>query len=174
MKVIGLTGGVGSGKSTVAHILEQDYHAKLLIADDIGYALSLKGAPCFEAITALFSEEYGNSVLCENGELNRKKIAGIVFEKKDDLDQMNKIIHPAVKETIKKQISQYREAGEELVVIESAILIGAGYEHICDEFVLVTVPYHIRKQRLMESRGYSEEKIKEILKNQLPEEEMKK
>lgn len=174
MKVIGLTGGVGSGKSTVAHLMEQEYHAKLLIADDIGYALSLKGAPCFDKITALFSKEYGNTILDELGELNRRRIAEIVFEKRDYLDQMNEIIHPAVKEIIKKQLVKYRESGEKLAVIESAILIGAGYEEICDEFVLVTVPYDIRKRRLMEKRGYSEEKIKDILKHQLPEEEMRK
>lgn len=174
MKVIGLTGSVGSGKSTVAHLLEQEYGAKLLIADDIGYALSQKGQSCFEQIVELFSHEYGSEVLDGTGELNRKKIAEIVFEKKEYLERLNGIVHPAVKENIKEQLGKYRAAGEKLAVIESAIIIGAGYEDICDEFVLVTVPYELQKQRLMENRGYTEEKIQDILRNQMPEENMKK
>lgn len=174
MKVFGITGGVGSGKSTVAHFMEQEYNAKLLIADDIGYQLSLRGQPCFDKIVHLFSKEYGDAVLDGQGQLNRSRIAQIVFERKDYLNKMNEIIHPAVKEAIRQKLEAFRKAGEHLVLIESAIIIGAGYEDICDDFILVTVPYEVRRQRLMEGRGYSREKIRDILNNQMPEEEMKK
>lgn len=92
MKVIGITGGVGSGKSAVLKLLEEEYHAVVVQLDEVAKALQRKGTPCWKAIV----EAFGREILDENEELDRKKLAQIVFQSSEKLEQLNGIVHPAV------------------------------------------------------------------------------
>ena len=91
MKVIGITGGVGSGKSAVLKLLEEEYHAVVVQLDEVAKALQRKGTPCWKAIV----EAFGREILDENEELDRKKLAQIVFQSSEKLEQLNGIVHPA-------------------------------------------------------------------------------
>lgn len=166
MKVIGLTGGVGCGKSTVAQIIKENYNAAVLIADDIGAMLMQKGQSCYEKIVA----EFGADVLEEDGQLNRKKIAAIVFADNEKLMVLNGIVHPKVKDYIKNEIASIQKDNQkDYVFIESAIILESGYGDICDEFWYVSAPYEERVKRLKNARGYSDAKIQAIMENQKEE-----
>lgn len=171
MKIIGLMGGVGSGKSTVANILKEEFGAHLIITDDIARKFCDKGEPSYNKIVSYFGEE----VLLEDGQLNRRRLGEIVFNDKEKLEVLNSFTHPLVKEYVIQQIQQIKEHNRvakaddviPYVVIETALLIDAGYRELCDEVWYVAVSEEVRRQRLIESRGYSEEKITSILKNQM-------
>lgn len=168
MKIIGLTGGVGSGKSTVVNIMQTQFQCNVLIADDIGRMCMQKGTIAYHKIVLLF----GTEIILENGELNRKKISQQVFQNPVLLEQLNGIVHPFVKEEIVTYIERAKkEENVRYIVIESAILYEAGYQSICDEIWYVSVPEKLRRERLKVSRGYTDKKIDEIMKNQMSEQE---
>lgn len=102
MKVIGITGGVGSGKSAVLKLLEEEYHAVVVQLDEVAKALQRKGTPCWKAIVEVF----GREILDENEELDRKKLAQIVFQSSEKLEQLNGIVHPAVKQQVLLDIEE--------------------------------------------------------------------
>ncbi|WP_167956280.1 dephospho-CoA kinase [Anaerosporobacter faecicola] len=174
MKIIGLMGGVGSGKSTVADILKEEYHAHLIITDDIARDLCNKGQESYNRIVAYF----GREILKEDGEIDRNKLSGIVFNNEEKLKKLNSFTHPLVKEYVIREITMLKDRNARAVteekeepvpylVIETALLIDAGYRELCDEVWYVAVDENIRKERLIKSRGYTEEKIMAILKNQM-------
>lgn len=171
MKVIGLTGGVGCGKSTVAKTIMENFNAAVLIADNIGFELMKPGQSCYRQIVAAFGEQ----VLNEDGTLDRKGIAAIVFADEKKLAKLNGIVHPSVRAYINHEVEKLRKEGKkDYVFIESAIILECGYQDICDEFWYVTAPLNLRVQRLKESRGYSDAKIEAIRNNQKQDEEFKK
>lgn len=171
MKIIGLMGGVGSGKSTVADILEKKYGAHLIITDEIAKRLYEKGEESYQKIVSYF----GTGILNNDGEINRKKLSEIVFADKDKLEKLNSFVHPLVMKCVIKEIDDIKATNEhkqkekqvKYIVIETALLIEAGYRDLCDIVWYVAVEEEVRKQRLMNIRGYSEEKINAILKNQM-------
>lgn len=168
MKIIGLTGGVGCGKSTVANMIKEKFNAAVLIADDIGAMLMQPGQSCYNEIVAAF----GDSVVEESGQLDRKGLAAIVFADDVQLSVLNGIIHPKVKEYIRNEIGKIKKANnKDYVFIESAIILECGYGDICDEFWYVSAPREERVRRLKESRGYSDAKIDAIMANQKEEEQ---
>lgn len=169
MRIIGVTGGVGAGKSTVLKVLKEEYGAELLMADEIGRELMEPGAACFRPVIEVF----GETVIGEDGRLNRGKIAEAVFKDPEALKKLNGIIHPAVRREIERRLSLLRMTEpEKTAVIESAILIEAGYEEICPEIWYVRADKETRIGRLMESRGYSREKCLEVMANQMADEEL--
>ena len=171
MKVIGLTGGVGCGKSTVANMIKENFNASVLIADDIGAELMQPGQICYREIVA----EFGEEILMEDGSLDRKRLAAIVFADDVQLSVLNGIIHPRVKEYINYEVKKIKdEARKDYIFIESAIILKCGYEDICDEFWYISAPYEERVRRLKESRNYSDAKIEAIMSNQNQEEEFEK
>lgn len=166
--VIGLMGGVGSGKSTVADILKNEYGAHLLLTDDIAKDLYKKGKRCYEKIVKLFGVE----ILDSTGEIDRKKLASIVFADKNKLEQLDLIVHPLVMDEVIRRIEMIRkQESNPCIVIETALLISAGYRQLCDQVWYVSVDDIVRQKRLQESRGYSLEKIQAILNNQMSESE---
>lgn len=168
MRVIGLTGGVGCGKSTVAALINDNYNALVLIADDIGALLMEPGQRCYEEIIEVF----GPQVVGEDQRLDRKSLASIVFADTKKLTVLNQIVHPKVKAFIEERIKKERERGQlDYIFIESAIILKCGYESICDEFWYVSAPVEERVKRLRLNRGYSKEKIQAIMSNQNEEEE---
>ena len=164
MKVIGITGGVGAGKTQILEYLNNKYGATICQADAVGKKLQKKGTECFDAIVAHF----GTEILDAKGELDREKLADIVFSDKVELSVLNSIVHPAVKEEIYKKIAKEERKNTNLFILESAILIEDHYEEICDEFWYIYVEDSIRKKRLIYARGYDSKKVDDIIAAQLP------
>lgn len=162
MKIIGLTGGVGAGKSTVLDFLEKDWGAFVLQADQTGHLVMEPGEECYEPVIDLFGQE----IVKSDKKLDRRKISDIVFSQKEKLEALNQIIHPAVKRYILKRLEKEKTAGRKLCVIEAALLLEENYQEFCDAVWYVHTDKEIRILRLMQNRGYSREKAENIMKNQ--------
>jgi dephospho-CoA kinase len=168
MKVIGITGGVGAGKSTVLNLLIQHYNAFIIMADNVAKNVMEVGEKGYLNTIELFGED----ILCADGTLDRNKLAHIIFSDPKKRMVINSVIHPLVKNKILEEINRLRIEGKyDYVFIEAALLIEDHYDTICDEFWYIYVPEDIRRKRLSISRGYSDEKINNIFKSQLTEEE---
>lgn len=166
LKIIGITGQVGSGKSTVANIMKDSFNAHLILTDIIAHDYMKKGAICYQLIINYF----GNDILDESGEIDRRKLSQIVFKDSTKLNDLNDMVHPYVMNYVFDEIRRLKKENRvEYVIIETALLIEAGYKEICDEVWYVTISDETRRERLRKSRGYSDEKIASILKNQLEE-----
>ncbi|MDD7771078.1 dephospho-CoA kinase [Suipraeoptans intestinalis] len=164
MKIIGITGGIGSGKTKVMEYLQETQGAVICRTDEVGRKLQRKGTSCFQKIVETFGEE----VLNTKGSLDREKLAEIVFSQEEKRERLNSIVHPAVKEEVLKKIEKERKKGTEIFLLESALLIEDSYEQICDELWYIYVESSIRRKRLVYTRGYTEEKIEKIMAAQLP------
>lgn len=169
MVTFGITGGVGSGKSLVMDYLEKAYGARVLLMDNLGHELMKKGAVCYDPILALF----GSSVVAEDGEFNRKAIGKIVFSDKEMLEKLNAIVHPAVRRCVEQLVEEARQQGSDFFFMESALILEEKYDAMCDELWYVYAEEAVRRERLKASRGYSDEKIDQMLKNQLSEDEFR-
>lgn len=163
MRIIGITGGIGAGKSTVLSVLDKDYQAYILEADKAAHHLMEPGQPVYRQILSAFPEIVPDAT----GRIDRNRLSALVFQQPARLEQLNRIVHPAVKSYILDQISICRSAETvEYFVIEAALLIEDGYTAICDEIWYIYAPDTIRIERLMQSRGYSREKCEQIMRNQ--------
>ena len=119
----------------------------------------------------LIVEYFGRDILMDDGEIDRKKLADHVFNNKEALEKLNSMTHPYVKDEIRKLIAEAEASGEcRFVALESAILLECGYEDICDEFWYVYTKPEIRRQRMKETRNYSDEKVDSVMRNQQPDE----
>ena len=171
MKIIGITGGVGSGKSEILNILEQDYHAKIIQSDHVAHELMVPGAKSYDAIV----EAFGREILNKDQTINRPALGEIVFHDKEKLSLLNSITHKNVDEEILSRIERFKqEEPEGLLVIESALLVGAGYEKKFEQLWYIYTKEEVRYERLKASRGYSDEKITQMISKQQSEEEFKK
>lgn len=168
MKVIGLVGGCGTGKSEVAMLLKNRYHAYILTADEIGHKIILKGTPGYNKVVDYF----GKRILDEEGEINRKLLGAIVFNDDQELVTLNTITHPFMYDKIEKTLIGLRsEKLYNLVILEAAVMIEAGFIDFLDSLWLVTCTMEKRIERLMSYRGLSLEKIEKIISKQRSEEE---
>lgn len=178
MRFIGITGGVGAGKSAILSYLEQKENTRVMLADEIAHRLMQPDGACYPKITELFAEE---DIFCESADakcmlrpFDREKLAKVIFSDPKKRARMNAIVHPAVKEYVRMQYEQERQEGRlELLVLEAALLIEEEYDEICDELWYIYTREEVRRKRLKESRGYSDEKIDSIFKSQLREKEFR-
>jgi dephospho-CoA kinase len=164
-KIIGLTGGIGSGKTTVANYL---------IAKDIPvYIADLEARKITESIKVIneIKKIFGVDVI-ENNKVNRAVLASIVFKDKEKLAQLNAIIHPEVKKHFKKWLKS--KLDYKFVVKESAILFESGSYKDCDAIILVTAPLEIRIERTMKRDNVDRESVLQRINNQMTEEEKKR
>lgn len=166
MKVIGITGGIGSGKSKVLDFLKEKHNAKTYQADLIAHQLQLPGTQGYQKIVECF----GSGILTTDKTINRNLLGAIVFEDPHKLQVLNAIMHPMVKTKIKEIIRQDVENHIPLIVVEAALLLEENYDQLCDEIWYIYADENVRKLRLKETRGYSDEKISRIIKSQLPTE----
>lgn len=172
-KVIGVTGGVGAGKSTVLLYLKEKYGAQIIECDEIGRRLEEPGGKCHEMLLKLFSGADGRNrtaFLKENGSLDRQKIACMIFRDGKLRKSLENLVHPAVMEEVKRLLSEAeKNTAVPFSVVESAILIESGYEPLCSEIWFVRTEEAQRRRRLKDSRGYSDAKIDGILAAQKPD-----
>ncbi len=162
MKILGITGGVGAGKSTILAYLQERYKAELILCDDVARSLQARGGACYAPLTALL-QKAGVDAVDADGELNRRKMAAAFFADKALLAKVNALIHPAVKAEVKRQVAEAEKAGKALVVIEAALLIEEHYEEICDELWYIDTDKEVRIARLAASRGYTRAKSEQIM-----------
>lgn len=165
MKVYGITGGVGCGKSKVLAYLEERYHMYVIQADLVSHDLIRPEGACYPAITELL----GKDILDEDGCIIRSEMAARIFADKSLREAVNEIIHPGVKREIERRIRCAKQQGYENAVVEAALLLEAHYEEFIDEYWYIYAEESVRRERLRVSRGYSEEKITGIMKSQLSE-----
>ncbi len=166
--IIGVTGGVGAGKSAVLSHLEEK-GAFVLRADDVGREVMEPGGQCFDDVVSLF----GPGILTEEHTINRATVAGLVFTEPALRTALNAIIHPAVRKEIIRRLSVEMEKGRMILVVETALLMEARYQEFCQEIWYVYAPEETRIQRVMADRGYSREKALDIIKNQASDEEFR-
>ena len=166
MKILGITGGVGAGKSTVLDFLKEKYHAYVIQADLVGHLVMEPDGSCYDRVVALF----GKQVIKNDKTIDRKMVSDVVFGKPEKLSQLNAIIHPAVKRYILSSLEKQKKAGSAICIVEAALLLEEHYQDFCDEVWYIHTDKEIRISRLMESRGYTREKAENIIANQAPEE----
>ena len=162
-RIIGLTGGIGSGKSTVASYIASK-GIPVYIADEEAKKL-MDSKKISTKIQAIFSE----NILTIDGTLDRKKIAAIVFNSPEKLSKLNAIVHPEVKKHFRNWLNLHKKAP--FIIKEVAILFETGGNLSCDKVILVTAPEEIRIQRAMKRDNVDRESILKRIQNQLPEEE---
>jgi dephospho-CoA kinase len=166
-KVIGITGGIGCGKSVVMSLLEEKYHGAVLLTDLIAHDLMEPGAANYEAIV----NHFGTEILGEDKKIDRKKLGAIVFANPDQLARLNSITHPNVIKETKRRIEQEKARPEIAVVgLESALLFDTPLEDFCDVIWYIYADKEVRIQRLIEGRGYTREHCLSVMEKQLSEE----
>ena len=171
MRIIGITGGVGSGKTELLTYIEKHYSCRIILADQAAHQVEQKGQPCYEELIRLL----GHDICGEDGQIDKKSMADRIFGSRELLAQVNQLIHPAVKQYIIGEIQKEKERNEiSFFFIEAALLIEDHYDLICDELWYIYADEAVRRRRLKESRGYSDEKITAIIKQQSSEEIFRK
>jgi dephospho-CoA kinase len=166
MIVVGLTGGIGSGKSTVASML-QEMGARIIDADRIARDVVRPGEPALASLRA----EFGEEVVTEQGELDRAAVAARVFDDPDALKRLNAIVHPAVAARTAEEIEDARQAGARWVVYDVPLLYENDLEHMFDKVIVVASSESVRRQRLREREQWSTSDIDARMAMQMPLEE---
>lgn len=166
--VLGITGGVGCGKSTLMNLLKDQYQAKILVADELGHQALEPGTPVYDRVRKTF----GLDLVLPDGRIDRSLLADRIYADEEKREKLNGIIHPYVRDRIRQSLENWR--GEPLVCLETALLFETGCDRFCDAVWCVLTDRELRIQRLMHSRGYTREKAEAIMKAQLSDEEWKK
>lgn len=171
MKIIGITGGVGAGKSEILAYIREHYNCQVILADNVAHQVEEPGQKCYNELVALL----GADILNQDGTIQKTRMAAKIFADSRLLAKVNELVHPAVKEYILQKIAEKKKEGKlDFLFIEAALLIEDGYEQIVDELWYIYTKLDIRRERLKASRAYSDEKINQILQGQLSEEEFRK
>lgn len=172
MRFIGITGGVGSGKSAVVTYLAEHYNARVLFADQIAADIMEPGGICYEPLKAMFT---GDFVFREDGAIDRRAMAVLLFSDEQKRTAVNELVHPAVKQVILQEYEAERSKGEhDFLILEAALLIEEHYDEICDELWYIYASEEVRRGRLMNTRGYSREKVEQMFASQLDEAEYRR
>lgn len=168
MKLIGLTGGAGSGKTTVAAML-RDMGAAVVDADEASHAVYEPGEPGFEAVVAAFGRAY-----VRDGRIDRARLGELVFHDEDARLRLNAIVHPLVRDWMARRTAEAADRGAQVVVHDVPLLFENRLDGIYQEVVTVYVPEATQVERLVKGRGLSEERARAIIAAQLPIEEKKR
>lgn len=161
MKTIGLTGGIGSGKSTAAAILDE-LGAEVIDADRVGHEVYLPGTAGWSQVVAAF----GPDIVAADGSIDRKRLGAIVFADRSRLAELNAIVHPLIAQTVAQRLAERSSAGKPIVV-EAAVLIEANWQTLVDEVWLVVASPEAVVARLSSQRGLSREAVEARVRSQL-------
>lgn len=171
MIFIGITGGVGAGKSAVLSYLKGLDGVRVMLSDEIAHELMEPGSDCYNRLKELFA---GEPIWLEDGHFDRPALAGVIFSDDKKRELLNEVVHPAVKEYVLNAVKEAKKDGLFMLVLEAALLIEEGYGEICDELWYIYASEEVRRKRLKSSRGYSDEKIDSIFASQLKEDEYRR
>lgn len=161
-KIIGLTGGIGSGKTAIGNYF-RTLGIPVYVADEEGRKITDR-----PEVVRQIADAFGQSVIAD-GKVDRKQLAEIVFNDKEKLEQLNSIIHPAVKRHFFEWIEHYPDA--QMVIRESAILFESGSYRDCDFVISVTAPIEMRIERVMKRDNLTREQVMERIENQMSDDE---
>lgn len=173
MKIIGITGGIGAGKTKVLSLIASMDGCRIIMADDVAKSLSLPGQKGYEKLL----ERYGETILGQNVSdegkrfIDNSRLAEIIFSDESERENVNSILHPLTKEKIKSEALKAEEDNIKYFFIEGALLIEDNYDSFCDEMWYVYAPKDVRIERLMSNRGYTYDKCMSIMEKQLSDEE---
>lgn len=169
-KFIGITGGIGAGKTEILSYIRKHYKCEIYLADSIAHEVKEPGTDCYRELVALLGED----IKGPDGRIDKSRMAGKIFSDGELLEQVNEIIHPAVKRYLLEHLEKARQEGTaELFFVEAALLIECGYGALADEMWYVYADEGTRRKRLRQSRGYSGERIDGIMSSQLSEEQFR-
>jgi len=166
MYVIGLTGGMGSGKTTVGRWLEEK-GAALLQADLIAHEVYAAGTPGWQQVV----DAFGPDVVAPDGSIDRSRLGAIVFRDREALLRLNAITHPATRDLLSQRLAQLAAGGTEIAVLEAALLLEAEWESLVDEVWVLAVPDAIAVGRITEKTGMSQEDARLRILTQLTNED---
>lgn len=166
MKIIGLTGGIGSGKSTVSQLLIE-LGAVVIDTDKVGHGAFQPGSPAWQQVVSAF----GKQVVAPGGEIDRKKLGEIVFGNSQARLKLEQIMHPAIFEIVCSQIAEYRRQGVSTVVLEVPLLVETGWTSFVDEVWVTTAPKSTILKRLEERSGMTADESRARIRSQLSSEE---
>ena len=170
MLTIGITGGIGSGKSTVTKFLEE-LGAPIIDADKVGHAIYAPDGPAYHEMIAAF----GREILASDGTIDRRKLGPIVFADADALKRLNAIVHPKMFARMREMVGQLRAQGErQPIVVEAAILIEANWQPLFDQIWLVIASKTQVVDRIERDRGLKPEQTEARIRAQLSDEERQK
>lgn len=165
LTVVGLTGGIASGKSTVSSLLK-DKGAAIIDADEIAKEIMSKGKPVWVSVINHFGEQILND---DKSDIDRKKLADIVFSDRVQLEALNSLTHPEILKEIKKQLENYKKAGRKVIVIDAALLLESGLDALVDEVWLVAVDEKTQIKRLiMREKDMAHAQALNRIKSQMP------
>ncbi len=171
MRIIGITGGVGAGKSALLAYIKEHYSCRIILADLAAHEVEQPGEICYDELVELL----GAGICDEQGYIDKGRMAERIFGDSELLQKVNAIVHPAVKRYIVREIEKEKEKGEvAFFFVEAALLIEERYDLICDELWYIYADVEVRKARLKASRGYTDAKTEAIMDKQLSEAEFRK
>ncbi len=162
MKLVGLTGGVGSGKSTVAEMM-RELGAEVVDADEATHAVYEPGSPGFDAVVREFGDAY-----VDGGRIDRSRLGELVFRDDDARRRLNSIVHPLVRDWMAQRTAEAAERGTEVVVQDVPLLFENGLERLFSSVVLVYVPEEVQVERLVSGRGFAPERARAMIAAQMP------
>jgi dephospho-CoA kinase len=162
VKLVGLTGGVGSGKSTVAEMM-RELGAQVVDADEATHAVYEPGSPGFDAVVREFGDEY-----VDGGHIDRSRLGELVFHDDDARRRLNSIVHPLVRDWMAQRTAEAAERGAEVVVQDVPLLFENGLERLFSTVVLVYAPEEVQVERLVSGRGITPERARAMIAAQMP------
>lgn len=195
MHFIGITGGVGAGKSKILKYIEDNYNAVVIRSDELAQEMMLPGHVCYPKLKEVFgqddvwmtasdqdncsdsvrSQDVSAASASKNMPLDRKKMAALIYRNPERRKDINNIVHPMIRPEILKVFHQEEKAGRhDFFFLEAALLIEEHYDEVCDELWYIYADEDTRRKRLKASRGYSDEKISSIFQAQLSEDVFRK
>jgi dephospho-CoA kinase len=170
MLTIGLTGGIGSGKSTAAKILAE-FGAPIIDADKVAHTTYAPGGAAYDAVIATF----GIEIVAPDKTIDRKKLGAIVFGNPERLNKLTSIVWPATFKSIRAELDRVRASGEKMpIVVEAAILIEASWQPLCDEIWLVRASRQAVIERIERQRGLKPAETEARIRAQLSDDERAK
>ena len=171
MRFIGITGGIGAGKSVVMDYLKNHTCSEVVLADDLAKELMSPGHDLNQKLQKVLSKEsFANPVFEENGTIRKEAFAAYVLSDDRLRERVNALVHPAVKEEVLCRVKAHREKKDvDYFFLEAALLIEDGYKALCDELWYIYVTEENRRKRLKENRGYDDSRIDEAFRMQLEE-----
>lgn len=161
--IIGLTGSIASGKSTVAKMIES-YGLPIVDADVVARQVVEPGTPTLKKI----EEAFGPEVIAHDGSMDRAKVGSIIFHNEEMRKTLNGIIHPAIREEMLRQRDEFISFGEKNIFMDIPLLFESKLEHFVEKIIVVSVKKEMQLQRLMERNGFSEEEANARIATQIP------
>ena len=169
MKIVGLTGGISSGKSTVSSYLKQ-LKIPVIDADEVARKVVEPNSQGARKIRKTFSSD----VFEEDGSLNRQRLGALIFSNAENRQKLDDLLQPLIKIMILDEIEEHRQKGENMIVLDLPLLFEKQYEELCEEIIVVYIPKELQLERLMKRNQYTKQEALSRIDSQLSIEEKRK